>query len=89
MCRDRRIPEFRSVEEAAEFFDTHDTTEFEDEWEEFTDVRFQAAQPKDGVWLRFGDETLAALTNLAREQMTSPAVLARRWILERLHATKP
>lgn len=28
-----RIPEFASIEEAAEFWDTHDTTEFEDEWE--------------------------------------------------------
>jgi CopG antitoxin of type II toxin-antitoxin system len=84
-----RIPTFKSVEEEAEFWDTHDTTEFEDEWEEVTDVRFQAAQPKDGIWLRLDDDVLAALTRLAREQKTSPAVLARRWVLERLHATKP
>ena len=34
-----RIPEFRSVQEAAEFWDTHDSTEFEDEWEP-TDLEF-------------------------------------------------
>ncbi len=28
-----RIPTFRSVQEEAEFWDTHDSTEFEDEWE--------------------------------------------------------
>lgn len=79
-----RIPTFQSIEEAAEFFDTHDTAELAGEWEEVTDVRFQAAQPKDGIWLRFDDETLAALTKLAREQQSSPAAMARRWVLERL-----
>ena len=28
-----RIPDFASLEEEAEFWDTHDSTEFEDEWE--------------------------------------------------------
>ncbi len=37
---------------------------------------------------RFDDDTLAALTKLAREQRTSPVVLARRWVLERLAAQR-
>lgn len=28
-----RIPEFKTIEEEAEFWDTHSTTEFEDEFE--------------------------------------------------------
>lgn len=32
------IPSFRSIEEEAEFWDTHDTVDFEDEWELVTDV---------------------------------------------------
>ena len=32
-----RIPHFNSIEEEAEFWDTHDSTEFEDEWEEVTE----------------------------------------------------
>jgi len=79
-----RIPEFSSVEEEAKFWDTHDTTEFEDEWEEVTDIVFVAAQPKDGIWLRFDDAVLAELTRIAREQKSSPQTLARRWVLQRL-----
>ncbi len=37
--RSRRIPEFRTVQEEAEFWDTHSTAEFEDEWEP-TDLEF-------------------------------------------------
>ena len=37
--RKSRIPEFSSIEEEAEFWDTHDTTEFEDEFKP-VQVRF-------------------------------------------------
>jgi hypothetical protein len=79
-----RIPEFTSIEEAAAFWDAHDSTEFEDEWEEVTDVRFQAAIPQEGIWLQFDDATLLALTERARALNLSPKTLARRWVLERL-----
>ena len=82
------IPSFRTIEEAAEFFDTHDMADYADDWEEVSDVRFEAAQPKDGIWLRFDDETLAAITQLARDRRTSPTGMARRWILERLRAER-
>jgi hypothetical protein len=34
MEKTKRIPKFASIEEEAVFWDTHDTTEFEDEFEE-------------------------------------------------------
>jgi hypothetical protein len=80
----RRLPEFRSVEEAAEFFDTHDMGDCADDWEQVDDVRFEPAQPENGVWLRLDDEIRAALTERARELRMSPATLARRWVMERL-----
>jgi hypothetical protein len=80
----RRLPEFRSVEEAAEFFDTHDMGDYADDWEQVDDVRFEAAQPENGIWLRLDDETLRALTERAHELRMSPATLARRWVTERL-----
>jgi hypothetical protein len=83
------IPTFRTSEEAAEFFDTHDMGDFPDDWEEVTDVRLEAAQPKNGIWLRLDDETLAELTKRARERRMSPATLARRWIHERLQDHTP
>jgi len=79
-----RIPTFLNVEEAAEFFDTHDMGDYEEDWEQVDDVRFEPAQPANGVWLRLDEETPAALTKLARERRTSPATLARRWVQDRL-----
>ena len=37
-----RIPDFATLEEEAEFWDTHDTAEFEDEWEP---VELDVARP--------------------------------------------
>jgi hypothetical protein len=37
-----RIPDFATLEEEAEFWDTHDSAEFEDEWEP---VEFEVARP--------------------------------------------
>lgn len=48
-----RIPDFRSLEEEAEFWDTHDLTEFEDELEP---VEFEIAKPKG-----LGASTLARM----------------------------
>jgi hypothetical protein len=79
-----RIPTFRGVEEAAEFFDTHDMGDYPDDWEQVDDVRLEAAQPDNGVWLGLDDETLVALTIRARKRRMSPATLARRWVMERL-----
>lgn len=41
-----RIPAFSSTEEEAEFWDTHDSAEFEDEFETVTDVKFVKAKRK-------------------------------------------
>lgn len=86
-----RIPHFKSIEEEAEFWDTHSTTEFEDEFEDVPDVRFVVvrAQPKKALTVRLPEESLADLTQQAREQGLRPSTLARIWILEHLkEATK-
>ena len=78
------IPDFKSIEEAAEFWDTHSLADFEDELEEVTDVRFVRPRLKKAITVRWEPETLAALTEQAREKGIGPATLARMWILERL-----
>lgn len=42
-----RIPRFKSIEEEAAFWDSHDSTEFEDEFVEVDAVRFVIAAPKE------------------------------------------
>lgn len=80
--RRSRIPKFASIEEEAQFWDTHDTTDFEDEFRPVK-VRF-AKNLSEGITVRLDTETLAKLRSLANEKGIGPTTLARMWILERL-----
>lgn len=84
-----RIPTFRTIEEEAEFWDTHDSAEFEDELEEVTDLSIRAVQSRDALVLRITGDDLAALIERARELDTTAATLAYGWITEQLEATSP
>src|SRR5437899_3153261 len=53
-----RIPTFKTIEEAAEFWDTHDSAEFEDEFEDVTNVRFVMARPKKAITVRLPEDSL-------------------------------
>jgi hypothetical protein len=81
------VPRFRSVEEEAEFWDTHSTAEFEDEFEDVSDeVRFVVTrgQPKRGITVRLTEDALAALRREAATKGIGPSTLARMLILEHL-----
>ena len=83
------IPRFKTIQEEAEFWDSHSTTEFEDEFEEVKDVQFVVTrvEPKKDITVRLSQNTLAELTKRAREKGIGPSTLARRWILEHLRET--
>jgi hypothetical protein len=81
-----RIPQFRSREEEAEFWDTHDVTDYLDELEPVK-VRF-ARNLSEGITIRFDPKTLATLRLQAREKGVGPSTLARMWILERLRESE-
>ena len=85
-----RIPTFKTIEEEAEFWDTHSTTEFEDEFEEVKDVQFVVSRgrPKKAITVRVDEETLATLTKEATQKGIGPSTLVRMWILERLKEIK-
>ena len=55
-----RIPTFKTIEEAAEFWDTHSLADFEDELEEVADVRFVRAEPKPSITVRLEQEPSAS-----------------------------
>ncbi len=77
-----KIPEFKSYEEEAEFWDTHDTTDFEDEFKPVK-VRF-AKNLASNLNVRLDPETLERLRKLAHDKGIGPTTLARMWILEHL-----
>ena len=80
------IPEFASREDEAEFWDTHDLTEFEDELEVVNDVRFvvMRGEPKKPLTVGLPEDTLRTLTEQAHEQGVGASTLVRMWILEHM-----
>src|SRR5437870_1560652 len=81
-----RIPRFRSVAEAAGFWDSHDSAEFEDEFEDGDAVKFVRPRMTKGITLRLDEETFSALAKEAHAKGLGPSTLVRMWILERLRA---
>ncbi len=80
--RRSRIPRFKSLEEEAQFWDTHSTTEFEDE---FTEVKMEVAHPLiHTLAVRMDARTIDRLATAGRKKGIGPSTLARMWLLERL-----
>ncbi len=80
--RKSRIPGFASREEEAEWFDTHDMADYQDE---FKTVRARFARKlSEGLNIRLDNDTLDTLRSRAREKGIGPTTLARMWILENL-----
>lgn len=80
--RPSRIPTFRSYQEEADFWDTHDTTDFEDE---FLPVQVRVAKDlSEGLTVRLDPTTLAELRERAEDKGIGPTTLVRMWILEHL-----
>ncbi|MSQ06454.1 MAG: hypothetical protein EXR46_04540 [Dehalococcoidia bacterium] len=77
-----RIPEFASIQEEAQFWDTHSTADYEDEFKP-VQVRF-AKNLSQGITIRLDTVTLDKVRALAKSKGMGPATLIRMWVLERL-----
>ena len=79
-----RIPKFKTYEEEANFWDTHEFTEFEDELED-VDVVFELNKVRDEtVILRVQKEIKEKLDRLARSKGLNLSTLVRMWMMEKL-----
>lgn len=77
-----RIPKFKSYEEEASWWDTHDTTEFEDE---FKPVKLEFEKPLIHILgVRLDAKTIDQLAKLGDEMGIGPSTLVRMWVLEKL-----
>ncbi|MDO8487192.1 MAG: CopG family antitoxin [Candidatus Curtissbacteria bacterium] len=80
----KTIPNFKSREEEAKFFDTHDMADYQ---HEFKTVKVKFAKNlSEGITIRFDKPTLEKLRELAHEKGLGPTTLARMWLLEKLQA---
>jgi len=80
----RRLPQTDSIHELAQFWDTHDVTEFEDQVEEVGERVFER-DTKITVDLAADDAD--AVRAMAKSRGVGDAELIREWVRDRLHAT--
>jgi hypothetical protein len=72
-----------SIEKLVEFFDTHDMTDYEDEFET---VEEPVAEPGDKITVDLPANEAEAVREIAKSQGLTETQLVREWVLERIHA---
>lgn len=84
MKKKTKIPKFKTIEEEAEFWDTHS---FADYWDEFKDVEivFDLKKPKeDTLVVRLQKDLKKRLSEIAHKKGLNTSTLARMWLIEKL-----
>lgn len=79
-----KIPKTDSIRELAEFWDTHDLTDFTDELEEVTQPVFSRPAPSS-VTVPLSVSERAAIRQIASSRGLEEAALIRQWVQEKLH----
>ena len=80
MAKDKTL-HFETYEEAAEWFDTHDMTDYEDQ---LTPVDVEFDLRKNRNWVELDGEIAKNLRELAKEQHVSTRTLVNEFLKEKL-----
>lgn len=79
-----KIPQFKSKEDEARFFETHSMSSLQ---KEFKPVKARFAKNlSEGLHIRLDKDSLMELRNEARGKGIGPTTLARMWIMEQLRS---
>ena len=81
------IPEFKSREEEAEFWDTHDFTDNWDQWK-LVKVSFKL-EPWESISVSLDAHNMKLLRARAKQEGMAVESLVQVWILERLQGQEP
>ena len=79
----QHLPKTDSIQELAQFWDTHDLTDFEDELEEVKDRVFE---PSTVIPLNLESDEAEAVRRIAEAEGIADAELIRGWVREKIHA---
>ena len=79
-----QMPRTDSIKELADFWDTHDLTDFEDHLEEVSEVVFRRGS---AVVVELPAQEVQAVQKMAQAQGVSEAELIHKWVTEKLYAT--
>ncbi|OGD82819.1 hypothetical protein A3A54_02420 [Candidatus Curtissbacteria bacterium RIFCSPLOWO2_01_FULL_39_62] len=85
----KTVPNFKSIEEEANFWDTHDTEDYQ--WESAPEVKFSKNLKsiyQKVVPIRLDESTKKAIEKVAKEKGIGISTTARMLIRERLHELK-
>lgn len=86
MKKKTKIPKFKTYEEEAHFWDTHNVTDFEDETED-VGIVFELDKPRDEtLMVRLQKDFKEKLEKVARSKGLNVSTLARMWLMEKLQA---
>lgn len=81
--KNQQLPQTDSIQELANFWDTHDLTDFEDELVEVTEPVFE---PVTVIPLNLESDEAEAVRRIAEAKGIADAELIRRWVREKIHA---
>lgn len=87
MKKVKTVPKFKSIQEEAEFWDTHSTEDFPDYWQPVTDIKFSknlVSVYKKVVPIRLDEKTKKAIEKVAEAKGIGTSTAARMLIRERL-----
>lgn len=79
-----KLPKFADEKEEAEFWATHDSTEYLEDTEPVEATFVDARVPKKLISVRFDNETIESLKAIARNKGIGYQTLIRIWVNERL-----
>ncbi len=79
-----KIPKTDSIQELAQFWDTHDLTDFEDELEEVGEGVFER---ETAVTIHLPPKDAEAVKEKAKLEGMDSADLIRQWILDKVQAS--
>ena len=76
-----KVPRTDSIHELAQFWDTHDLTDFEEQLEEVAEPVFEREKV---VQVHLPTRDAETVESIARAQGLNPADLIRAWIMEKV-----
>lgn len=84
-----KIPKFDSEREEAQFWETHDSTQFLSETEPIDAVFVDARPAKKLISFRLDPAAIDRLRTVAKRKGIGYQTLMRMWVMERLNQEQP
>jgi predicted DNA binding CopG/RHH family protein len=88
MSEPRKLPKFNSVKEEAEFWDTHDITDYLVSEEPLNLVYSPITEKKETMTLRMAPSLKHEIENVAKEYDIGTSSLIRMWVVDKLRERK-